>query len=279
VNGDTAVIGARLNDGGNGSAYVFTRSGTTWTQQAKITASDGGYGFGKSVSVYGNTAVIGANSYLYKGSAYVFTRSGTTWTQQAKITASDGESYDLFGESVSLNGDTAVIGAYWDDGRKGSAYVFSLLPTYTISVSTSPAGLTTPSGGGTYTSGQTATVVAQTVSGYTFDKWTENGNKVSTSASYSFTVTGNRNLVAVYQLNNVACDRKKHDDNDKKLDDDRKKIDDDKKKLDDDIKKKADGKTIDADKKKYDDDRRKYDDHKKQRDDDEKKCSHDRKKD
>ncbi|MCX9082910.1 MAG: LamG domain-containing protein, partial [Candidatus Methanoperedens sp.] len=74
--------------------------------------------------------------------------------------------------------------------------------SYTISVSTSPAGLSPqPSGGGQYNSGQTATVTAQPVSGYTFQRWTEGGNQVSTSASYSFAVTGNRNLVAVYSQN------------------------------------------------------------------------------
>jgi hypothetical protein len=71
--------------------------------------------------------------------------------------------------------------------------------TYTISVSTSPSGLNPqPSGRGTYNSGQTATVTAQSVTGYTFQKWTENGVQVSTGMSYSFTVTGNRNLVAVF---------------------------------------------------------------------------------
>lgn len=74
--------------------------------------------------------------------------------------------------------------------------------TYTISVSTSPAGLNPkPTGGGTYNSGQTTTVVAQSVTGYTFQKWTENSAQVSTSTSFSFTVTGNRNLVAVYAQN------------------------------------------------------------------------------
>ena len=126
VYGDTAVIGAGDSDSYKGSAYVFIRSGGTWTQQAKLTASDGFGRFGDSVSVYGDTAVIGApydNSD--KGSAYVFTRSGGTWTQQANLTASDGVAYDVFGDSVSVYGDTTVIGAYSDDGQKGSAYVFN----------------------------------------------------------------------------------------------------------------------------------------------------------
>jgi len=137
VSGDTALIGAYMDDdkGGNsGSAYVFTRSGTTWTQQAKLTASDGAAedNFGSSVSLSGDTALIGAhlddNSETNSGSAYVFTRSGTTWTQQAKLTASDGQLGDTFGVSVSLSGDTALIGAWGDDDKgfnSGSAYVFT----------------------------------------------------------------------------------------------------------------------------------------------------------
>jgi hypothetical protein len=127
INGDTALIGAAYDDNYKGSAYVFTRSGTTWTQQAKLVASDGNVEdyFGRSVSIYGDNALIGAQGHdNSKGAAYVFTRSGTTWTQKAKLLASDGEEIDCFGCSVSLNGDTALIGAPGDD-IKGSAYVFT----------------------------------------------------------------------------------------------------------------------------------------------------------
>ena len=104
----------------------------TWTQQAKLLASDGATSdrFGSSVSISsdGNTAVIGAEyDDSSWGSAYVFTRSGTTWTQQAKLVAGDRAADDYFGYSVSVSGDgnTAVIGAYYDDSGKGSAYIFS----------------------------------------------------------------------------------------------------------------------------------------------------------
>jgi len=76
------------------------------------------------------------------------------------------------------------------------------ITAYSIAVTTSPPGLSPqPSGGGIYSSGETVTVSAQPVTGYTFQKWTENGNQVSTIASYSFTVTENRNLVAIYTQN------------------------------------------------------------------------------
>jgi len=138
LSGDTALIGAELDDDNgdaSGSAYVFTRSGTTWTEQDKLLASDGAADdqFG-SVSVSGDTALIGAivddDNGDDSGSAYVFTRDGTTWTEQAKVLASDGAAGDVFGVSVSVSGDTALIGASGDDvtfDDSGSAYVFSLL--------------------------------------------------------------------------------------------------------------------------------------------------------
>jgi hypothetical protein len=137
VSGDTVVVGARGdNDDGSfsGSAYVFTRSGSTWTQQAKLNADDAAAEdfFGSSVAVSGDTVVVGAfgneDGGSNSGSAYVFTRSGSTWTQQAKLNADDAAAEDLFGESVSLSGDTVVVGARGnDDGgsASGSAYVFT----------------------------------------------------------------------------------------------------------------------------------------------------------
>jgi hypothetical protein len=139
ISGDTIVVGAGADDVGadaqQGSAYVFVRSGTTWTQQAKLTASDGAAGdtLGSSVAIFGDTVVAGADSddvglNAAQGSAYVFVRSGTTWTQQARLTASDGAAEDFFGFSVAISGDTAVVGANWDDigsnNHQGSAYVF-----------------------------------------------------------------------------------------------------------------------------------------------------------
>jgi len=146
VYGDTAVIGAYGDDADNGdnsgSAYVFVRSGNTWAQQDKLTApaddvdTAGDY-FGYSVAVYGDTAVIGAPGYVdvgssAYGSAYVFVRSGNIWAQQDKLTADDGDTGDVFGNSVAVDGDTAVIGANNDDDNgdnSGSAYVFKLTPS------------------------------------------------------------------------------------------------------------------------------------------------------
>ena len=137
ISGDTAITGAHGDDDRgrqySGSAYVFERIGGVWTQVAKLLASDGAAGdaFGHAVSISGDTAVVGAladgDLGAYSGSAYVFERAGGVWTQTAKILAADGTASDCFGFSVSISGDTAVVGACYDDDladRSGSAYVF-----------------------------------------------------------------------------------------------------------------------------------------------------------
>ena len=149
IDGDTIVVGAKYDDENaailnSGSAYVYTRNTagsltSGWTQRAKLTASDGAYNdrFGTSVSVDGDTVVIGAvyddDDGSASGSAYIFTRNTAGsltagWTQRAKLTASDAADHDEFGESVSVDGDTVVIGARWNDDNgdgSGSAYVFT----------------------------------------------------------------------------------------------------------------------------------------------------------
>lgn len=171
VSGDTIVVGApgedsnatgvngdQTNDSapGSGAAYVFVRTGTTWTQQAYLKASNTGEGdgFGASVAVSGGTVVVGAtgegsnatgvngdqtnNSAQGSGAAYVFVRSGSIWTQQAYLKASNTEGGDSFGR-VAVSGDTVVVGASGEDSNapgvngdqtdnsangSGAAYVF-----------------------------------------------------------------------------------------------------------------------------------------------------------
>ena len=133
ISGDTIVAGAREPFGsGTGSAYVFVRSGGVWTQQAKLTASDGAVDeqFGWAVALSGDTVAIGAHQAAPggAGAAYVFIRSGGAWSQQAKLTASDSAASDAFGSSVALVGNTALIGAPKNDqsgSDAGAAYVFT----------------------------------------------------------------------------------------------------------------------------------------------------------
>lgn len=172
LSGDTLVVGAYLEDSnatgvnGNqannsatnaGAAYVFVRTGETWTQQAYLKASNAGLGdgFGYSVAISGDTIVVGSinedsaatgvngnqanNSALGAGAAYVFVRSGATWSQQAYLKASNTNSNDFFGYSVAVSGDTLVVAAHLEDSaatgtngnqtdntatNAGAAYVF-----------------------------------------------------------------------------------------------------------------------------------------------------------
>ncbi len=128
VDGDTAVVGAYGNASEQGAAYVFVGSGSSWSQQAELTAGDGTAGdrFGISVAVSGDTAVVGAYERAQdQGAAYVFVRSGSSWSQQGELTASDGASLDYFGASVAVSGDTAIVGAYGHASGQGAAYVFT----------------------------------------------------------------------------------------------------------------------------------------------------------
>lgn len=119
IDGDTAVVAASDDDMGvdSGSVYVFTRSGTTWTYQEKLTASDGVQydRFGHAVAISGDTLVIAARDDddlgTNSGSVYIFIRTGTSWSQQAKLTPSVSNTYAGFGSSVSIEGDTVVVGS------------------------------------------------------------------------------------------------------------------------------------------------------------------------
>ncbi len=144
VSGSTVVVGARGEDSaatgvngdetddsasGAGAAFVFVRSGTTWSQQAYLKASNtqAADAFGASVAVSGETIVVGADfedgsatgvnglqsddSAGNSGAAYVFVRNGTTWSQQAYLKASNTDANDRFGATVAVSGDTVAVGA------------------------------------------------------------------------------------------------------------------------------------------------------------------------
>ncbi len=153
IDGDTVVVGAtgedsrattvngsQADDGdGNGAAYVFTRSGSTWSQQAYLKAANTNDfdDFGVSVAVSGDSVVVGANgedssamgvngngsdnSFGASGAAYVFTRAVTTWAQAAYLKASNTEPIDSFGDSVGIDGGTIVVGASLEDSSATGA--------------------------------------------------------------------------------------------------------------------------------------------------------------
>ena len=134
ADGNTALIGGESDNGRQGAAWVFTRSGTTWTQQGEKLTGGGEVGVGSvgrsvALSADGNTALIGGfgdNDRV--GAAWVFTRSGTTWTQQGeKLTAGGEVGAAEFGKSVALSadGNTALIAGYGDNNREGAVWAFT----------------------------------------------------------------------------------------------------------------------------------------------------------
>ena len=140
LDGDTLVIGTASQDLGlwAGSAFVFVRSGSTWIEQAKFVADDPADHdfFGCSVAICEDVALVGSrgrnDSYPNAGAVYVFVRSGTSWSLETKLLAGDGSEGDLFGTSVSLDGDRALVGAPCHEGtafRTGAAYIFERLGT------------------------------------------------------------------------------------------------------------------------------------------------------
>ena len=153
VNGD----GSNNSAGDSGAAYVFVRSGTNWTQQAYLKASNRGLvdEFGRALALSGDTLVVGSpledsnatgvngnqgdNTASASGAAYVFVRDGTNWSQQAYLKASNTGADDSFGTAVAASGDTLVVGASREDSQatgvngdgsdnsasaSGAAYVF-----------------------------------------------------------------------------------------------------------------------------------------------------------
>lgn len=161
IDGNTVVVGAFNNDQDLGVAYVFVKPASGWTdmtQTAELTASDGQSAtyFGSSVSISGNTIVVGAdeanvNGNPAQGAAYVFVEPSSGWTnmtETAKLTASDGVTYSGFGSAVGINGNTVVVGAEFGVNGNvgpGTAYVF-VMPSSGWTDMTQTAELTASDG-------------------------------------------------------------------------------------------------------------------------------------
>ncbi len=134
ISGDYAIIGAvgdehdngPFNSTGNGSAYIFKRSGSTWSEQAKLFDSNA-RGFSKSVDISENHAIVGSPE---GDAAYIYNQSGSIWSEQNMILPSDGggvNANNRFGQSVAIEGNYAIIGSPDDDdlgSDSGSAYIF-----------------------------------------------------------------------------------------------------------------------------------------------------------
>lgn len=167
-----AIVGAYWSDDAgdkSGSAYIFVRNGDTWTQQAKLTASDAEAkdNFGQSVAIDVNRAIVGSplddgKVQTDSGSAYSFLRIGSDWVEQVKVEAKgvlkdDGSDPlthgDNYGYAVAIEGDFAAVGARWDNvdlaTDQGSVYIYDTKEDLKISLSVEPSSslVTTTLGG------------------------------------------------------------------------------------------------------------------------------------
>jgi hypothetical protein len=139
LSADTALLGVPREDSAagadSGAAYVFVRSGTRWSRQAKLHASDPTAAalFGSAVALEQDTALIGAplatvSSNAAAGAAYVFRRSNALWTQESKLTLQNPAASDQFGASVAVQAQTALVGAPFRDAtgavNSGAACIF-----------------------------------------------------------------------------------------------------------------------------------------------------------
>jgi len=135
IDGDTIAIGALQKTIGGlpnaGAVYIFTRSGGTWSQQQRLTATTpvNGGNFGASVAIDGDTMMIGSQfggGSLY-GAVYYLTRSGNTWTEQQELLSNETTILQRFGSSVDIDGDTVVIGEWANGGAPdpdGAIHIF-----------------------------------------------------------------------------------------------------------------------------------------------------------
>jgi hypothetical protein len=194
-------------------AYAVNSAGTSYgsevsftTQQAltvpTVTTSQ--------VTIIQQTTATGGGNVTNSGGANV-TERGICWGTSHNPTTNGSHASNGTGTgSYTVNmsglspGTTYYVRAYAINSA-GTAYgnevsfTTSDIPSYTIAVSANPSSGGTVSGGGTYQQGQSCTVTASANTGYAFLRWTENGSQVSTNADYTFTVSGNRTLVAQFQ--------------------------------------------------------------------------------
>jgi hypothetical protein len=134
ADGNTMIVGG-VGDNANGNhvgaAWVYTRSGDVWTEQAKLLPSDATsgaqFGYSVALSADGNTALVGGQGdNASTGAAWVFTRSGGVWTQQgAKLVGTPGGGQQGFSVALSADGNTAIVGGPGDTGDDGAAWVFT----------------------------------------------------------------------------------------------------------------------------------------------------------
>jgi hypothetical protein len=209
-NGGSVSGGGTYNHGQSCTVHATANTGytfTNWTENGNVVSTNPNYTFTVTsnhtlvanftpqtytINVSANPSnggsVSGGGTYSYNQSCTVHATANsgytfTNWTENGNVVSTNAN------YTFTVTGNRTLV-----------AHFTVQVQTYTINVSANPSNGGTVSGGGTYQQGQSCTVHAQANSGYTFTNWTENGTVVSTNANYTFTVTGNRTLVAHFTV-------------------------------------------------------------------------------
>ncbi len=204
TNGGTVSGGGTYNFGQSCTVTASANTGFTfshWTENGNYVTSQANYTF----TVEGDRNLVAnftANTYTVSvaanpSNAGTVSGGGTfTYGQSCTVTASANTGYTF--TNWTENGSVVSSNANYTFTVEGDRNLVANFTanTYTVSVAANPNNGGTVSGGGSYNYGQACTVIATSTDGYTFLNWTENGSVVSNDANYSFTVTGNRSLVA-----------------------------------------------------------------------------------
>ena len=231
---NAAVIGSDGRNNGTGTAFVYSRSGTTWSLLGTLTASDGvaGDNFGASVAVSGlGLAVVGAPhanaTGANSGKAYLFGPVGGVYQQLDALIASDNAAGDNFGASAALDAGRALVGAPAQSSGNGAGYVFLVAPptittitgitpepsvtgqSYAVSVqvTTNPAGSGIPTGSVTVSDGigSTCTITLDNTGAGTCSLASSSAGSLTISASYGGTIIfGASSGTATHQVNKAA---------------------------------------------------------------------------
>jgi hypothetical protein len=207
ADGNTAMVGGYADNSLQGAAWVYTRTGNTWTQQGTKLVGTGNVGnanqgISVSLSADGNTAIVGGrrdNGNGDQGAAWVYKRNGNTWTQQGNKlvgTGNVGQSQQGCSVSLSADGNTAMVGGLYDNSDQGAAWVYnSVPPIYTISAQTNANGTINPSGIINIAYGGNQRIIFTPNTGYKVDSVIVDGIKIDSIVGYTFSnVTSNRSI-------------------------------------------------------------------------------------
>ena len=213
VYGGTVTGGGSFNQGQSCTVVATPNNNftfTNWTENGNVVSANASYTF----NVTGNRTLVA--NFTYSPSIYTVSVSANP-TEGGTVTGGGSFSHGQSCTVVASPNANYTFTNWTENGNvvsTNASYTFNVTanrtlvanftynaPSYTVSVSANPTAGGTVTGGGNFTQGQSCTVVATPNNNYIFTYWAENGNAVSTNASYTFTVTGNRNLVANFTYN------------------------------------------------------------------------------